>query len=192
MVDLIGEVLAAMATDSSRLVQEAALTSMDRVRAKQSVDRFRAILKKGTLEEKVCIVYTAGEIAGGEGIALLLEALSDKAYEVRGAAVRALLPLQTPVVLRALWDMIPKEKNGVVLGNIVEVFGASGRKELSPHIEKYLSHPEVEVRAKAIIAVSRLTDGAGWEKILALRGDPNEMIRAAVAEGLGNWTFSRP
>jgi len=110
---------------------------------------------------------------------------------VRGAAVRALSAFPTPAVLKALWEMLPKEK-GFVLANIVEALGASGRKELAPHIEKYLAHPDAEIRAKAVIAVSRLTDGAGWERILALRGDPEEMVRAAVAEALGNWTSARP
>jgi HEAT repeat protein len=87
--------------------------------------------------------------------------------------------------------MIPKEK-GVVLGNLVEALGVSGRKELGPHVERFLAHPDAEVRAKAVIANSRLTDGKGWEKILAMRGDPDELVRAAVAEALGNWTSSRP
>jgi len=191
MINFIEEALAAMVSDSSQSVREAAMAAMDRVRAKRSFDRFRVLLKGGTLSDKVHVVYAAGEMADGEGVALLLDALSDKDEIVRGIAVRALLPFPTPAVLKALWEMLPKE-NGVVLGNIIEVLGASGRKELSPHVERYLSHPEAEVRAKAVIAVSRLTDGPGWEKILALREDKNEMIRAAVANGLGNWTSSRP
>jgi HEAT repeat protein len=58
-------------------------------------------------------------------------------------------------------------------------------------VEKYLAHPDAEVRAKAAIATSRLADAAGWEKLLALRGDPDELVRAAVSEGLGNWTSAR-
>ena len=191
MINLIEEALAALVLDPSHNVREAAMAAMDRVRAKRLFNRFRALLKKGTLQDKIHVVHAAAEMADGEGITLLIDALSDKSEEIRGAAVRALLPFPTPAVLKVLWDMLPKE-NGGVLGNIIEALGSSGRKELSPYIERYLSHPEAEVRAKAVIAVSRLTDGAGWEKILALRGDQEEMIRAAVAKGLGNWTLTRP
>ena len=191
MIKSIEEALNAMVSDSSQNVRETAMASMDRFRAKRSIDRFRTILKKGTAQDRVHVVHVAGEIAGGEGISLLLEALYDKDEVVRGAAVRKLLPFPTPAVLKALWEMLLREK-GVVLGNVIEVLGASGRKELSPHLERYFTHPEAEVRAKAIIAVSRLTDGDGWEKILALRGDKDEVIRNAVAEGLGHWTSSRP
>ncbi|MCL2103084.1 MAG: HEAT repeat domain-containing protein [Syntrophorhabdaceae bacterium] len=191
MIDLVEEALAAMVSDSSRHVRETAMAAMDRVRAKRSHEQFKAFLKKGTKQEKIHVVYAAGEMGGSEGVALLLDALSDKDEEVRGIAVRALLPFPTMAVLKTLWEMLPREK-GVVLGNIVEVLGASGRKELAPHIVRYLSHPETEVRAKAIIAVSRLADDDGWKKIMALRGDPDQTIRAAVAEGLGNWTSAQP
>jgi len=38
----------------------------------------------------------------------------------------------------------------VVLGNLLETLAASGRRELAPHVEKFLDHPEPEVRAKAV------------------------------------------
>jgi HEAT repeat protein len=79
----------------------------------------------------------------------------------------------------------------VVLGNLLETLGASGRRELAPHVEKFLDHPEPEVRAKAVTATSRLCDGTGWEKVLSRAGDPNQTVRAAVAEALGAWTSSR-
>jgi HEAT repeat protein len=191
MIERIEEALMLMASDPSLHVRGAVSAAMDRVLAKRLMGQFRALLRDGTLEEKIHVVHAAGEMAGSEGIMLLIEALSDKTDEVRGAAIRALSSYLTPNVLKALWEMLPRE-TGVVLGNLIEVLGSSGRKELRPHIEKYLAHPNVEVRAKAIIAVSRLIDGTGWEKIMALRGDPDELVRAAVAEGLGNWTFAKP
>jgi len=191
MIDRIEEALAGLLSDPAQRVREAASGSMDRTRAKRSQDKFRELLRAGSQEEKIRMVFAAGEIGGAEGIALLLDALSDGTEEIRGAAVRALSAYPTPAVLKALWEMLPKEK-GVVLGNIVEALGASGRKELGPHVEKYLGHPDPEVRAKAVIASSRLTEGPGWEKILAMRADPEELVRAAVAEGLGNWTSARP
>jgi len=191
MIDRIEETLAGLLSDPAQRVREAASGSMDRTRAKRSQDKFRELLRAGSQEEKIRMVFAAGEIGGAEGIALLLDALSDGTEEIRGAAVRALSAYPTPAVLKALWEMLPKEK-GVVLGNIVEALGASGRKELGPHVEKYLGHPDPEVRAKAVIASSRLTEGSGWEKILAMRADPEELVRAAVAEGLGNWTSARP
>jgi HEAT repeat protein len=128
-------------------------------------------------------------LGGSEGISLLLQALSDRNAEVRGAAVRALSPFPSPGVIKSLWEMLPRER-GVVLGNLLETLGASGRRELAPHVEKFLDHPEPEARAKAVTAYSRLCDDPGWEKILPRAGDPNETVRAAVAEALGNWTSS--
>jgi HEAT repeat protein len=191
MIDRIEEALTGLLSDPAQGVREAASGAMDRTRAKRSLGAFRERLRSGSQEEKIRVVFAAAGIGGAEGVGLLLEALSDGTREVRGAAVRALSAFPTPAVLKALWEMLPKEK-GFVLANIVEALGASGRKELAPHIEKYLAHPDAEIRAKAVIAVSRLTDGAGWERILALRGDPEEMVRAAVAEALGNWTSARP
>jgi HEAT repeat protein len=191
MIDRIEEALAGLISDSAQGVREAASGAMDRTRAKRSQEKFRERLRAGSQEEKIRMVFAAGEIGGAEGIGILLDALSDGTEEVRGAAVRALSAFPTPAALKALWEMLPKEK-GVVLGNIVEALGVSGRKELGPHVEKYLGHPDAEVRAKAVIASSRLIEGAGWEKILEMRGDPEEMVRAAVAEALGNWTSARP
>jgi len=190
MIQRIEEMLAILLADSAPGVREAASAAMDRTRAKRSMEQYRDRLRGGTQEEKIRTVQAADEIGGAEGTALLLEALSDPTGEIRGAAVRALAYHPSPAVLKALWEMLPKEK-GVVLANLVEALGLSGRKELCPHLERYLGHPDPEVRAKTVVAVSRLADAAGWDKILALRGDPDENVRVAVAEGLGNWTSSR-
>jgi HEAT repeat protein len=151
------------------------------------VEEFRSRIREGTIEEKLRAIYAASEMGGQEGISLLLQALSDRDVEIRGAAVRALSPFPSPGVIKSLWEMLPRER-GVVLGNLLETLGASGRRELAPHVEKFLDHPEPEVRAKAVTAYSRLCDGPGWEKILPRTGDPNETVRAAVAEALGGWT----
>lgn len=190
MIDRIEEALTSLLSDPSQGVREAASGAMDRTRAKRSLETFRGRLREGSPEEKIRTIYTAEELGGAEGISLLLDALSDGSDEVRGAAATALSRFPTPAVLKALWEMLPKSK-GVVLANLVEALGASGRKELGPHVEKYLAHPDPEVRAKAVVATSRLTESSGWERILAMRGDPDEQVRAAVAEGLGNWTSSR-
>jgi HEAT repeat protein len=191
MIDRIEEALKALLSDSSPAVREAASDAMDRTRAKRSIEAHRERLREGTPEEKVRIVYFAGEIGGAEGISLLLQALSDESEQVRGAAASALSRFPSPTVLRSLWERLPKER-GIVLANLVEALGASGRKELAPHAEKFLDHPDPEVRARAVAAFSRLTEGAGWEKILLRSGDASEMVRAAVAGALGNWTSSRP
>jgi len=190
MIDRIEEALKELLADPAPAVREAASGSMDKTRAKRMQEVFREKIRGGGMEDKIRAVHAAEEIGGAEGVSLLLEALSDGTEEVRGAAVRALGFHPTPAVLKALWERIPKEK-GVVLGNIIEALGASGRKELFPHLEKYLGHPDPEVRAKAAIASSRLAGPDAWEKLLALRGDADEQVRAAVAEGLGNWTSAR-
>ncbi len=66
-----------------------------------------------------------------------------------------------------------------------------GRKELAPHVEKYPRPPRPGGPGEGGDACSRLADGAGWEKILRDAGDPDELVRAAVAEALGSWTSSR-
>ena len=191
MIERIEEVLQALLSDPAPAVRTAASEAMDRTRAKRSLESFRQRLRGEDTGEKIRAVYAAGEIGGAEGVSLLLEALSDGNAEVRGVAARTLGHFPSPPVLKALWEMLPKER-GVVLGNLLEALGISGRKELAPHVEKYISHPEGEVRAKAVVAFSRLADAAGWEKIMALRADPEETVRAAVAAALGNWTSARP
>jgi HEAT repeat protein len=190
MIERIEEALKELMADPAAPVREAAAGAMDKTRAKRSLEAFRERIRGGSQEDKIRAVQAAEEIGGAEGISLLLEALSDGTEEIRGAAVLGLASHPTPAVLKALWEMVPKEK-GVVLGNLIEALGASGRKELGPHLEKYLGHPDPEVRAKAALAGSRLAEAAGWEKILALRSDPDPEVRAAVAMGLGNWTSSR-
>ena len=191
MIERIEEVLKDLLADPALAVREAASEAMDRTVAKRSLGTFRERLRGGDPEEKIRAVYAAGEIGGAEGVSLLMEALSDGSEEIRGVAARTLGLFPTPSVLKALWEMLPRER-GVVLGNLLEALGVSGRRELAPHVEKYMAHPEGEVRGKAVIAYSRLTDAAGWEKIMALRGDPDVTVRAAVAAALGNWTSARP
>lgn len=191
MIQRIEEALSGLLSDPSAAVREAASGAMDRIRAKRSVEEFRSRIRGGTVEEKLRAIYAAGELGGAEGVSLLLEAVSDGAAEIRGAAVRALSPFPSPAVLKILWEMLPRER-GVVLANLLETLGASGRKELAPHVEKFLAHAEPEVRAKAVTAYSRLCDGPGWEKILPLAGDPNETVRSSAAAALGGWTSSAP
>jgi len=189
MIERIEEALTKLLSDTSPAVRDAASGAMDRTRAKRSVEESRSRIREGTVEEKLRVIYAAGELGGSEGVSLLLQALSDRDAEIRGAAVRALSPFPSPGVIKSLWEMLPRER-GTVLGNLLETLGASGRRELAPHVERCLDHPEPEVRAKAVAAYSRLCDGPGWEKILSRSGDPNETVRAAVAEALGGWTSS--
>src|SRR3990170_4528828 len=133
------------------------------------------------------VVFAAEEIGGSEGLSLLLAALTDAEEEVRGAAVRALESTLTGTVLKAMVARLPREQ-GVVLGNLLEALGKSRRRELSPVIERYLDHPDVEVREKAIPAFARVTAGAGWEKILAHVAETEETVRAAAARALGEWS----
>ena len=190
MIERIEEALGKLLSDPSQAVREAASGAMDRTHAKRSVEEFRARIRGGTVEEKLRMVYAAAELGGSEGVSLLLEAISDGDAEIRAAAVRALAPFPSPGVIRSLWEMLPRER-GVVLGNLLETLGASGRRELAPHVEKFLDHPDPEVRSKAVSSFARVSDAAGWERILEKASDPSESVRAAVAEALGGWT-SRP
>jgi HEAT repeat protein len=190
MIERIEEALGKLLSDTSAAVREAASGAMDRTVAKRSVEAFRSRMLGGTVEEKLRAIYAAAELGGSEGVSLLLQALSDRDTEIRGAAVRALSSFPSPGVIKSLGEMLPRER-GVVLGNLLETLGASGRRELAPHVEKFLDHPEPEVRAKAVTADSRLCVGPGWEKILPRTGDPNEPVRAAVARALGGWTPSQ-
>lgn len=182
----IEEVLREMLADSSPAVREAAAASLDRIRARRSVDGFRERLRTGTVEEKVRIVFAAGEIGGPEGQEILLAALGDGSPEVRGAAVRTLESFPGAAVLRALAARLPQER-GVVLGNLLEALGKSRRKELAPVVERYLDHPEPEVRARALVAYARVAEGEGLEKVVRHASDPSETVRAAVSVAMGEW-----
>jgi HEAT repeat protein len=189
MVSRIEETLRGMLSDPSVAVRLAASAALDRLRAKRSVSSYLQILKTGTLEERVRIVFAAEEIGGSEGQTLLFAALEDKEQEVRGAAVRALEYTLTGDVLRILVARLPGEE-GVVLGNLLEALGKSRQKELAPTIETYLGHPDVEVRGKAIQAYARVAENDGWEKILAYATEQDETVRAAAARAFGEWSSS--
>ena len=96
MIERIEEALARLLSDPSAAVREAASGAMDRTRAKRSVEEFRSRIRGGTVEEKLRAIYAAAELGGSEGVSLLLQALSDRDAEIRGAAVRALSPFPSP------------------------------------------------------------------------------------------------
>jgi HEAT repeat protein len=187
MIDRIEEILKGMLSDPSVAVRLAASAALDRLRGKKSVSSYLRLLGTGSLEERVRVVFSAQEIGGTEGTTILLAALSDKEQEVRGAAVRALESCLTGSVLEEMVARLPGEE-GVVLGNLLEALGKSRRTELAPVIEGDLDHPDPEVRAKAIHAVARVTESAGWEKVLAHAADGDETVRAATARALGEWS----
>jgi HEAT repeat protein len=189
MESRIEETLRGMLSDPSVAVRLAASDALDRLRAKKSVASYLQILKTGTLEERVRIVFAAEEIGGPEGQTLLLAALSDKETEVRGSAVRALESTLTGDVLRAMVACLPQEE-GVVLGNLLEALGKSRQKELAPTIETYLGDPDPEVRGKAIQAYARVAEGDGWEKIFGHATETDETVRAAAARAFGEWSSS--
>ncbi len=190
MIGKIEEALKGMLSDPSVAVRLAASAALDRLRAKRSFPAYLRMLQTGTLEEKVRIVFAAEEIGGAEGRSLLVAALSDKDREVRGAAVRALEATPTGTVLKAMVSQLPRE-NGVVLGNILDALGKSRRKELAPILEKYLDHPDPEVRGKAIQAYARVLETDGWEKILPHAAEKDETVRVAAARALGEWSSTR-
>lgn len=189
LVDRIEEILKGMLSDPSLAVRGAASAALDRLRAKRSAPAHIRKLRAASLEERVRIVFAAEEIGGPEGISILMAALSDPEAEVRGAAARALAAFPVPAVLKAMVGRLSAEK-GVVLGNLLESLGRSRRRELMPIVEKYLEHPDPEVRGKAIVAYAQVTEAAGWEKIMGRSGEKNDTVRAAVARALGEWTAS--
>jgi len=187
VIERIEETLKEMLSDPSVAVRLAASAALDKQRVKKSVSSYLQMLKTGTLEERVRVVFAAEEIGGPEGQSLLLAALSDKEKEVRGGAVRALESSLTEPVLKAMVAQLPGEE-GVVLGNLLDALGKSRKKELAPVVERYLEHPDAEVRGKAIQAFARVAENTGWEKILAHAVDKDETVRSAVALALGEWS----
>lgn len=189
LLDRVEETVRGMLQDSSPAVREAASSALDRLRAKRSAPALIRKLQAAPLEERVRLVFAAEEIGGSEGLSILMAALADPEAEVRGAAARALAAFPTAAVLKSLVGRLSAE-NGVVLGNILETLGKSRRRELVPVVEKFLEHPDAEVRGKAIVAYARVTDPAGWEKIIGRAAEKNDTVRAAVARALGEWTAS--
>jgi HEAT repeat protein len=187
VIGRIEETLKGMLSDPAVSVRLAASTALDRMRAKRSVPSYLQMLATGTVEERIRIVFAAEEIGGQEGVSLLLAALENKEAEVRGAAVRSLESALDESVVQAMVARLPEEQ-GVVLANLLEALGKSRRRELSPMMEQYLTHPNVEVRGKAILAYARVAEKAEWEKILAYTGEDEETIRAAAARALGEWS----
>jgi predicted ATP-grasp superfamily ATP-dependent carboligase len=187
VIQRIEKVLKGMLSDPSVAVRLAASTALDRLRGKRSVSSYLRMLEAGSLEERVRVVFAAEEMGGAEGITILLAALSNREREVRGAAVRALESSLTGTVIDAMVARLPREE-GVVLGNLLEALGKSRRTGLVLVVERYLDHPDAEVRSKAVHAVARLGEGAVWEKVLARAADQDETVRAAAARALGEWS----
>ncbi len=189
LLDRVEEAAQGLMQDASPAVREAASSALDRLRAKRAAPALVKKLQAAPLEERVRLVFAAEEIGGSEGLSILLAALADSEAEVRGAAARALAAFPSPAVLKAMVGRLGAEK-GVVLGNLLETLGKSRRRELMPVVEKYLEHPDAEVRGRAIVAYARVTDPAGWEKIIGRAAEKNDTVRAAVARALGEWTAS--
>ncbi len=187
LVDRLEEALRGMLQDASPAVREAASSALDRLRVKRAAPALIRKLGAAPPEERVRIVFAAEEIGGSEGLSILLAALSDAEAQVRGAAARALAAFPSPAVLKAMVGRLSAEK-GVVLGNLIESLGKSRRRELMPIVEKFLEHPDAEVRGKAIVAYARVTEAAGWEKVIGGSTDKNDTVRAAVARAMGEWT----
>lgn len=187
MPDRIEETLRRMLSDPSAAVREAASAALDRIRARRAVGSYLDRLKSASVEERVRTVYAAEEIGGPEGVSILLAAVANPDAEVRGAAVRALEGFPTPAVLKALVARLGSE-NGVVLANLVEALGKSRRRELAPLIERYLEHPDGEIRGKAVVAYARVAEGLWWERVLPKTADRIETVRAAAARALGEWS----
>ena len=187
LLDRIETAVRGLLSDPSPAVRAAASSALDRLRAKRAAPALIRKLGAAPLEERVRIVFAAEEIGGSEGLSILLAGLSDPEPEVRGPAARALSAYPAPPVLKAMVARLPAEK-GVVLGNLLESLGKSRRRELMPIVEKYLEHPDPEVRGKAVVAYARVTESPGWEKILGRSAEKNDTVRAAVASALGEWT----
>jgi HEAT repeat protein len=187
VIDRIEETLRGLLSDPSPAVREAASFSLDRLRAKRSVEAGLNTLRSGTLEERMRIVLSAEDIGGEEGTTLLLAALSDREAEVRGAAARLLGGSPIVPVLRALVERLSKEE-GVVLGNLLESLGRSRRKELAPVIGRYLGHPDPEVARKAVGAYALVAEKEGWERILQQARSESDAVRAAAARALSEWS----
>lgn len=188
MIDRIEEVLRGMArSDPSPSVREAASSALDRLSAKRSIKSLLETLRTGSVEDRMRIVHSAGDIGGNEGVALLLAAISDPEAQVRGAAARALDISSAVPVLKALVERLPKEQ-GVVLGNLLETLGKSRRRELAPVIGKYVGHPDAFVCGKAVRAYALVAEKDGWEKIILQAGAGNATVRAAAAEALAEWS----
>ncbi len=187
MPDRIQEVLRGLLQDPSPAVREAASSALDRLRAKRAAPALIRKLQAAPVEERVRLVFAAEEMGGAEGLSILLAALTDAEAQVRGAAARALAAHPSPQVLKAMVGRLAAEQ-GVVLGNLLEALGKSRRRELMPIVEKFLDHPDAEVRAKAIVAYAQVIDPAGWEKLIGRPAEKNDAVRAAVARALGEWT----
>lgn len=188
MADPVRDTLERLANDESAPVREAAVAALDRLRARDAVEEHRArLLSAPDVAERLRVVWLAEELGGGEGISLLVSALSDVDGTVRGAAVRALEAHPTPAVLKILHARLSTER-GPVLANVVEALGKSRRRELAPHIEKFMGHPDPDVASRAVVAFVRVAGPESAASLVPLAGSPDPSIRAAVAVALSEWS----
>jgi HEAT repeat protein len=84
---------------------------------------------------------------------------------------------------------LPKEK-GFVLGNVINVLGRSGRKELAPILMKFINHPDTEIQARTIEALGRIGSSDALSEIISKAVSESPSVRKAVAFALGAISLS--
>lgn len=185
----IERILNVLVNDEIDPVKDEASSALGKFAARKNYPEFMGILSSGKPEEKLRVVYAAEEMGGDEGLKLLMKASEDGAEDVRGAAIRILENYPRAEVLKALVDRLPKEK-GFVLGNVINVLGRSGRKELAPILMKFINHPDTEIQARTIEALGRIGSSDALSEIINKAVSESPSVRKAVAFALGAISLS--
>lgn len=89
---------------------------------------------------------------------VLLELLDDQDFSMRISVIVAIEGISSPKVVKALVDLLEKEKHEEVIGYILAALGKIGNKEVGDLLIEQLKCRDMEIRKAAVEAITKLID----------------------------------
>jgi HEAT repeat protein len=113
----------------------------------------------------------------------LMDAVRDKSYKYRVAALKELRKMRAPVTAPALMELL-KDQNVELRKESVEALAELSLKETVPAILEALTDSEPEVRRRAARALGAIGDPAAVPGLLSHSEDSDLLVRVEVAQAL--------
>jgi HEAT repeat protein len=196
-----GGALASLLSEGTRPVRLAALTALGRARGLRDPDRLLSDpWAKADADERVAIARSAGTLGAAR---LLLAAASDRAVEVRRAAMEAAASVGAGAA--GVWSHgLDDRERSVRLAALAAITaaragpaGAPAAQSLAPGLRELIASGDAEERAAALAALGLVAPDEAARTCRALLESRSEADRASAARGAaeladGNPMLARP